>query len=869
MTGKRLVLFLGAALMGAAVMPGDGLADEMAQLLDQKTQSQQENLLSAPSEPGVPPALPRTAETVDTRAVWFHLRRHDAAAAESELNRIRSDAPNWTPPEDLVQALAMENLRAALSRGETALARTIAASLKDFDHCERPDIAWLLLDTPTARKGLLEMAAKCPDGPIAASSMDRYLAGLPDDLRDSEIGRLRRLSWPLAVRQRLDARAAGPLLEELGDPSLSDERLDAIARHRDDIPGLRTALANAYFNRAMRTAGEGEGVESLTVDAAKAIEFGHTDVWLNLGWRLKESGNPQEAEKAFQLAGTSEVAIYGRALSLREAGRSDEASTLACGQRRQSSRLTAICLSSQSERQLAAFQRNDFDEALAIGERLLAIAPGNRGARTLSAWAASRSGQWPRAAQLFTTLYDQSPDDDLAQGLAESLRETGAQAEIDARIAAGDGRLRGIVDRQLAATAFGRKQFDLAASVSQTDDRLTGKTAWQTTSGIEASDTSGVKGMGRLTIVAARQSAEGMVGNVRIGVTALGYSVTGGRPVGATDMGTYPGSVYASAASSITRSSPLSGAGAWQPVLTGRRESPDLTVSGRLSTTPPGSPFSLRPTGNLAVTDHLDPVILSGRLFSEDIASSLLSYNGLRDRLTGRYWGRVIDSGGGLQSVFLPADRVSLSVSAEAAHLDGENVANNDRVGLRADAGYDFRPEGFDHLRSGPFISWTHFNRNLSHYTIGQGGYYSPASDRRLGLSVDALTAEGQSWQVEAKSSLAYGQAREAVSPRFPLTPDDRQYCGPTAQSLPGGTPLPVSVSCVYGASKTSGLDTDLTLRASVLVSEQLILSGFTRYSQAPGYTNIALGTYITIPFDGRRALFSSDLPDSLFNPFR
>lgn len=189
-----------------------------------------------------------------------------------------------------------------------------------------------------------------------------------------------------------------------------------------------------------------------------------------------------------------------------------------------------------------------------------------------------------------------------------------------------------------------------------------------------------------------------------------------------------------------------------------------------------------------------------------------------------------------------------VGLSGEAAALQGEDVKDNTRVSARLDLSYDLKPDGFDHLRVGPFASYARFDHNLSHYTWGHGGYYSPSQDLRQGLALDALTTEGQRWQVEARASVALAQAEEDAAPRFWLGDDA------------GGQ---------YDASRTDGVNGQVSLRASTLLGDHLILSGFSRYQAAPQYTDVAIGAFLTIPFSARGGVFSADLPDSVFTPFR
>lgn len=376
---------------------------------------------------------------------------------------------------------------------------------------------------------------------------------------------------------------------------------------------------------------------------------------------------------------------------------------------------------------------------------------------------------------------------------------------------------------------------DLGSSLAT----LAGRSDWMAGGGVERRSTNGTHGEGSLQITAQRAYAEGMVDDWRLTLMVVSAEVNSGSPTGS--IGQRP--------TGSDRFAPQAEADVVFPSVTLRQEQDDRTTMLRLTSSPIGGPVSALPAGRVETTVYGASVIVGGKLFAEPVVSSMLSYTGMRDPVSGRSWGRVMDIGGGAQAVWLPWDGVGIGLSAEAAALQGQDVKDNRRISTRLDLSYDLKPDGFDHLRIGPFLSYAHFANNLSHYTWGHGGYYSPSRDLREGVSLDALTTEGERWQLEAKASLALAQAEEAAAPRYWLTD--------------GGS------GGAYAGSSTDGIATQVSLRASTLLGDHLILSGFSRYQAAPQYTDVAVGAFLTIPFSARAGVFSADLPDSVFAPFR
>jgi cellulose synthase operon protein C len=907
----RLALLVGlAGLSGIAAAehpssPDRGGAFETAQLMGQQHGRQDVEVTHQPpsAQPLDRPAAPapEAPRPIDTTPIWFHLKRHDLPAAEADMIRLQAEHPEWRAPADLRHALEVARLRAALTAGDAAELQRQASRSGPLDVCADADLAWALIAAggPPGRDTLLSMAAQCHDPGVATGSMDRYLRGVPAGQGPMVWERLQGSEWTPPVRRVLDGFAAATIHDQIKEKSLPPDRLAAlehgVAVLRDadlaealgwrelaagrvaeagewfsralawgggtgareglararislgqldqaaaQLPAdsqLRPVLADAFLDLALAAASRGEPFPAVAADIRKADTLGRKDGWEVVGWKLLDLGQSSAAVEAFAEAPASEGAIYGRVLATRAAMGGDAANALACEHKDSSNRLAAACADGLAERQLAAYQAGRYQETEQLGDRLAAVAPDHRGGRTLAAWSYLRDGQPQKAARLFGQLYDEQPDRDLAGGLADSLQASGQEAALTQRVARGDAVLRDIVDSRISQVAYDRKQFDLAARSAAVQAPLAGLGGWQTGSGFELRETNGQAGLGRMSIAAPRLFAQEMVDDLKIRLDLVGARVSSGTPSPSADFGHgfAPGGMSALSASDI-----------WQPRVSVRSERPGWTVGMRLSSTPLAGPIEARPTAAVGVVRHADPLILSGTLFSESVAGSMLSFSGQRDPLSGSRWGRVTDSGASIQAIYLPAERISLALGAEAASLAGHNVAGNDRLAVRLDAAYDLRPDGLDHLRLGPFLSWAHFRRNLSFFTFGQGGYYSPESDRRAGFLADMLTKEGRSWQLEAKASASYAHAIEDTSPRFPLDASGPMFAG----------------------SRTDGLDRDLSLRASWLASDHLILSGFARYSEAPHYADTAVGVFLTIPFSARQGVFSVDLPDSFFAPF-
>jgi Tfp pilus assembly protein PilF len=137
------------------------------------------------------------------------------------------------------------------------------------------------------------------------------------------------------------------------------------------------------------------------------------------------------------------------------------------------------------------------------------------------------------------------------------------------------------------------------------------------------------------------------------------------------------------------------------------------------------------------------------------ITDSLLSWAGTRDGRTGQTWGGVTRTGahGQLEYTAGPA---TFYAGGGWSTLDGDGVASNTRTGLGAGGSYAVfrRPE--EELTVGADLVYFAYDKNLRHFTLGHGGYFSPQSYAALNLPVDyRARSEDLSWRLGATIGVA------------------------------------------------------------------------------------------------------------------
>ncbi|BAN96878.1 cellulose synthase operon C domain-containing protein [Plautia stali symbiont] len=154
------------------------------------------------------------------------------------------------------------------------------------------------------------------------------------------------------------------------------------------------------------------------------------------------------------------------------------------------------------------------------------------------------------------------------------------------------------------------------------------------------------------------------------------------------------------------------------------------------------------------------------------LSSSLLAYAGARDPATNGGIGLSYDRGG--------AHCVWADLSAH--QISGENVADNSGERLMAD-----KLINSDNQRATIGLNsmlW-HYQKDLSDYTFGQGGYYSP--QRYFSLAVPLTWRQRtENWSYELGGSVSWSQSTTHAQARYPVNPGFTLASNPSSDSSSG-----------------------------------------------------------------------------------
>ena len=176
--------------------------------------------------------------------------------------------------------------------------------------------------------------------------------------------------------------------------------------------------------------------------------------------------------------------------------------------------------------------------------------------------------------------------------------------------------------------------------------------------------------------------------------------------------------------------------------------------------------------GGLSYSNDLGPIGYTLDVHRRPISSSLLAFGGQKDNSNGDHpgttWGGVRANGGTASISYDQGEANGVWASLGGDQLTGKNVADNWRVRWMAGYYYKLLNEDNRRLTVGLNNMIWHYNKDLSHYTLGQGGYYSP--QEYLSFSVPVTWRQRtENWSWELGGSVSWSHSRTKTERSYPL----------------------------------------------------------------------------------------------------
>jgi cellulose synthase operon protein C len=752
--------------------------------------------------------------------LWRMLDHRRYAALLTKIDRLRIDYPQWRPPVRMI-ALAREGMvrdraRHAIDSGDAAGLIALAHEQPDAFGCGNIVFAWALAEAHAKLNQVAEAEAtarallECPNEDDRIATLYKARAWLP-------AGRWEQLVTMAQKSPHSPHSAQGEqkIRQMRYDYGLEQLVSASNAKEYGKATGLLAVLAPEIEARK---------------DAATAL----LGAWSH--YQLQQYDTAAAwFERALAWNAASDDARRGLALCAYQQKRYDAALTNVSAMSEHAEGRGDLMRDILIAQAQAAYTAHQYARSL----ELLATAKTQsnlpRHARLLTAWNHMELGQTDVAADEFSTLYREVPDRESAQGELATLTRAGRDDDLN-QLAQSEP-LAGLVHDYQADRAFADKHFLKARALAPDRYASAGASAApQITLFAATRSKSGDSGLSSMELQwwPALEAAlsTGRMGELRLRVDRV--TIDSGTLSNNAQVGRVPLGAAGYAFAPTTKMQGL------QPRLIWSDESTHQ-IQVEVGLTPSGGPVASAWTGRVDFRKRDAATYMELSAYRDSVRESMLSYVGLRDPYTGENWGRVLKSG--LQAItrVQMADGWSLNTQVQAESLSGEQVAHNSRAFGEIGAAYDFRLSGFDYAVVGADMNVDRYSKNLSHFTSGHGGYFSPQHYWRAGPFLDFRTAENRPWMMRGRVSAGRTGRTEDATPFFPLVPDGRMF------NAVSGTGYAVDAE-VGGVWRLSD-----TMQFGMQVSKR----------HSPQYSDYAILGFFRILFEPRKSVLSSDLPSS------
>ena len=228
------------------------------------------------------------------------------------------------------------------------------------------------------------------------------------------------------------------------------------------------------------------------------------------------------------------------------------------------------------------------------------------------------------------------------------------------------------------------------------------------------------------------------------------------------------------------------------------------------------------------------------------MSNSILSYAGAKDQLTGITWGGVTSNGLTLSLSHDEGGVDGVWASFGQHWLRGKNVEDNHKS--TAMAGYYYRlvERADERLRTGLTVMYWGYDKDLSEYTLGQGGYYSPQRYYSIGVPLN-YAWRNANWSVSLESSVSWSKSKTDSSDLYPLDNSVSQLTDVLNQ---GGYDIVSDPSLTKSGSSSSGIGYRVQGLVERRLSDNLVLGGGVLYQHSDDYAPSRAMLYLRYTFD-------------------
>ncbi|WON78081.1 cellulose biosynthesis protein BcsC [Serratia sp. UGAL515B_01] len=225
------------------------------------------------------------------------------------------------------------------------------------------------------------------------------------------------------------------------------------------------------------------------------------------------------------------------------------------------------------------------------------------------------------------------------------------------------------------------------------------------------------------------------------------------------------------------------------------------------------------------------------------VTDSLLSYVGSEDIITGKKWGAVTKNGG---SVNLGFDDGVVGAYGGAGYYSyiGDNVASNKSI--TGTLGAYIRPYKDDEneLKAGVNVNYMSFDKNLSYFSYGQGGYFSPQDYLSISLPIE-FTKKQDNFTYVLGGSVGYQAYNNQESAYFPNDPDLQAQLEDLVSRGYG-------IQAKYASEDKKGIGYSLKAGGTYKVTPSTLVGGQLGYDTFGSYSESRASLYFKYLLDGK-----------------
>jgi len=674
-------------------------------------------------------------------------------------------------------------------------------------------------------------------------------------------------------------------------PVATRQRLLALAAHPDPDGSRGSAIARAFLRQGDATgARDAIGIaQQATPHQSPAARLAYASVLLEGGQDADAQAMINSLEGASGLTPEQEAALQQlrAGAAVRSADELNKAGRTADAYDQLAPVLARSPDNPDANMALARIYgtANQPDKALAINQTLLARDPANGQVRRAAVDAAIQGRHWELAESLVKDGLALTPNDPSAVLAAADL----AQARGDNRRALQYlQNARSLRQQQLGVDERGARIASLDPSVaareappppSDNPFRRTGSSGAYDTAAAVAVTPGGTSATGAGDAMTAEinnsiasvrdELAPKLLGGValrgRSGTSGLGQLFDGATPLEADFSPGGFGQMRLVATPTYLSAGQLTGAGLTQAqfgsaalnIPNGRFIQPeaqtaqgvalDASYKYRWLTADVGSsPLGFlisNVVGGIEVAPELaDNVRLRVLAERRAVTDSLLSFGGTRDPYSGITWGGVTNTRGHGQLEF-GVGKGYVYAGGGYDSLTGRNVKSNNETELGAGGAYPVYKTPTDEVKVGLDLVYFGYNSNLSYFTLGQGGYFSPQSYFAALIPVSYMqTLDDLTWS--AGGAIGYQSYTQKSSPVFP----NNSALQGQLDALAAGTPGLVSF---YPGKTASGITGGVSGRIEYRATPSLRLGAKAQFQSTGDWTQLDGTVYARYIFNG------------------